>query len=65
MMRMLRALISSMLRSIVDLLKVPTMRGMPLVASISAGSRPRSTASENCEDRSPSSSRRFSARRSM
>ena len=63
MMRTLRALTSSMLRSKVALLKAPATRGRALVASRKRDSAPGSSATANCEARSPSRSQRLSVAR--
>ena len=65
MIRMLRAVTSSMLRIMVALLKAPDTRGRALVASSTWWSSPLATRSVNSEATSPSPSSRLSARRSM
>ena len=65
MMRMLRAVICSMLRSSVALLKAPPTRGISRVASSNSASRPRSTPSEKPPATSPSPRARFKAVRSI
>jgi hypothetical protein len=65
MMRMLRALISCMLRSMLALLKAPATRGRRAWRRAARSRLPRSSASTKPLARSPSPSARLSASRSM